>query len=284
MAKHIDEDDRQQDGDQAPSGLLERTLGVLELLALNARGLPLFEIAERLKIPRSATHRVLTSLVEHGYVKQERHHGTYELTAKIASLAFTFLAGAGITDIAQPILDQLARESEELVRLALIDGRDLVWVAKSQGSPFGLRYDPDMGQAGRLSCSASGHAWLSCLPEEEALALVARQGFGSREEFGPRAPQTPAALLKYLRKARKRGFSVVVQTYSPWMSATAAPIRNPQTSEVIGAVVIAGPHIRLTEEKMLSLSPMLLSAARELSLALGASPNLSRQSRGPFLG
>ncbi|PZR96113.1 MAG: IclR family transcriptional regulator [Stutzerimonas stutzeri] len=284
MARRSEDEARTDDEDQAPSGLLERTLGVFELLALNARGLPLFEIAERLKIPRSATHRVLSSLVDHGYVKQERHHGTYQLTAKIASLAFTFLAGAGITDIAQPILDQLARESEELVRLALIDGRDLVWVAKSQGSPFGLRYDPDMGQAGRLSCSASGHAWLSCLPEDEALTLVARQGYGTRDEFGPRAPLTQAALLKYLRKARKRGFAMVVQTYSPWMNATAAPIRGPHNSEVVGAVVIAGPHIRLTEEKMLSLSPMLLSAARELSLAMGASPILSRQSRGPFLG
>lgn len=284
MTKRGEEEVRADDEDQAPSGLLQRTLGVIELLALNARGLPLYEIAERLKIPRSATHRVLSSLSDHGYVQQERHHGTYQLTAKIASLAFTFLAGAGITDIAQPILDQLARESEELVRLALIDGRELVWVAKSQGSPFGLRYDPDMGQAGRLSCSASGHAWLSCLPEEDALALVARQGYGSREEFGPRAPLTQAALLKYLRQARKRGFAMVVQTYSPWMNATAAPIRSPQGSEVVGAVVIAGPHIRLTEEKMLSLSPMLLSAARELSLAMGASPNLSRQPRGPFLG
>lgn len=284
MPKRIEEEVAQQDSDQAPSGLLERTLGVLELLAFNARGLPLYEIAERLKIPRSATHRVLSSLIEQGYVKQERHHGTYELTAKIASLAFTFLAGAGITDIAQPILDQLAKESEELVRLALIDGRDLVWVAKSQGSPFGLRYDPDMGQIGRLSCSATGHAWLACLTDDEALALVAKQGYGTREEFGPRAPQTPAAVLKYLRQARKRGFAMVVQTYSPWMNATSAPIRDPQTRDVVGAVVIAGPHIRLTEEKMLALSPLLLTAARELSLALGASPGLSRQSRGPFLG
>lgn len=285
MAKRIEDETQLEEADAAPSGLLERTLGVLELLALNARGLPLFEIAERLKIPRSATHRVLSSLVEHGYVRQERHHGTYELTAKIASLAFSFLAGAGITDLAQPILDRLAQESAELVRLALIDGRELVWVAKSQGSPFGLRYDPDMGQAGRLSCSASGHAWLSCLPEEEAIALVERQGYGSREEFGPKAPQTQAALLKYLRQARKRGFSLVVQTYSPWMNAAAAPIRNPQTHEVVGAVVIAGPHIRLTEEKMLSLSPLLLNAAHELTLAMGASPGLShKRSRDPFFG
>jgi len=266
-----------------PTGLLERTLGVIELLSTHAYGLHLSEIAERLHIPQSATHRVLTSLIEHGYVRQQRNHGAYQLTAKIASIAFTFLAGSGVNDLAQPILDRLARESEELVRLAMVDGRQLVWVAKSQGMPHGLRYDPDMGQVGRLSCSASGHAWLSCLPEEEAVALVERQGYGSRQDFGPRAPQTRQALLRYLRQARKRGFAMVVQTYSPWMNAVAAPIRT-QAGDVIGAVVIAGPEMRLTEEKMLSLGPLLAEAARELSVAMMASPSFhgGREGRPSF--
>jgi len=262
------------DADGGPSGLLERTLGILELLSENAHGLLLFEIADALHIPRSATHRVLTSLVEHGYVRQERQQGAYLLTAKIASLAFTFLTGSGITDFAQPILERLARESGELVRLAMIDGKELVWVAKAQGSPHGLRYDPDMGQVGRLSCSASGHAWLACLSDEEALALVEKQGFGLRKDYGPRAPETKQALLKALRQTRKRGFSMVVQTYTPWMNATAAAIRHPKTKEVTGTVVIAGPDIRLTEARMLELSPALLDVAHELSLATIASPGL----------
>lgn len=268
---------------EAPSGLLERTLGVLELLAANAYGLPLFEIADCLHIPRSATHRVLTSLIEQGYVKQEREQGAYQLTAKVASLAFTFLAGSGITDFAQPLIDRLARESGELVRLAMIDGRELVWVAKAQGSPAGLRYDPDMGQVGRLSCSASGHAWLSCLPDDAARALVEKQGYGMRREYGPRAPESWPALQKYLRQTRKRGFSVCLQSYTPWMSATAAPVRHPKNGEVTGAVVIAGPHIRLTEERMLELAPALLQTAQELSMATLASPGLqSGRPNGSF--
>jgi len=262
------------DADGSPSGLLERTLSILELLSENAHGMLLFEIADALHIPRSATHRVLTSLVEHGYVRQERQQGAYLLTAKIASLAFTFLTGSGITDFAQPILERLARESGELVRLAMIDGKELVWVAKAQGSPHGLRYDPDMGQVGRLSCSASGHAWLACLSDEEALALVEKQGFGLRKDYGPRAPETKQPFLKALRLTRKRGFSVVVQTYTPWMNATAAAIRHPKTKEVTGTVVIAGPDIRLTEARMLELSPALLDVAHELSLATIASPGL----------
>ncbi|MFA6265067.1 MAG: IclR family transcriptional regulator [Pseudolabrys sp.] len=263
-----------------PSGLLERTLSVIEILAFNARGMQLFEVAETLGIPRSATHRVLTSLAEKGYVHQERHQGAYQLTAKVASLAFTFLRGSGITDLAQPILDRLAAETGELVRLAMIDGRELIWVAKAQGSSHGLLYDPDMGQVGRLSCSASGHAWLACLTDEEALALVEKQGFGLRRDYGPRAPETPAALLKYLRQARKRGFSMAVQTYTSWMNAAAAALRNPASNEVTGAVVIAGPHIRLTEARMLELGPRLVQAARELSLATVASTKLIPRKHG----
>lgn len=264
------EADEEKEG--SPSGLLERTLAVLELLSANARGLLLSEIADGLHIPRSATHRVLSQLIERGYVKQDRRLGAYQLTAKIASLAFTFLSGVGVTDLAQPILDRLARDTGELVRLAMVDGQKLIWVAKSQGAQFGLRYDPEMGQEARLSCSASGIAWLACLPEAEALALVAKQGFGSRADYGPKAPQTADALLKYLRAARKRGFAMVSQTYSSWMSTIAAPIRDAQTQEVTGTVNIAGPHVRLTEARLIELSPLLMEAARELSVALVASP------------
>jgi len=265
---------------QSPTGVLDRTLAVLELLAQNAHGLHLFELADALDIPRSATHRILTALVARGYVRQERNQGAYVLTARIASLAFTFLAGSGVTDIAQPILDRLAREVGELVRLAVVDDSRLTWVAKAQGSSFGLRYDPDMGREARLSCSASGHAWLSTLSDEKALDLVQRQGFGSREEYGPRAPQTPQALLKHLRLVRKRGYSITVQTFSAWMAAMAAPVRDPATGHVTGTVSIAGPHLRLTEERMHEMAPLLLAAAAELSLASVASPALARR-RGP---
>jgi IclR family acetate operon transcriptional repressor len=265
--------DRSDDG--IPSGLLERTLNVLELLSIHGKGMQLFELADTLRIPRSAAHRVLTSLVERGYVMQDRHQGAYQLTAKIVSLAFTFLASNGITDLAQPVLDRLARESGELARLAMIDGRELIWMAKAQGAAYGLRYDPDMGQVARLSCSASGHAWLACLPDNEALALIDKQSIGLRKDYGPRAPETMQAVLKMLRQTRKRGFSLMLQTFSPWVNAVAAPIRHPTTGEVTGTITISGPHIRLLEPRMLELAPKLLDAAKELSMISISSPSFN---------
>jgi len=267
--------------DDSPSGLLERTLAVMELLSANAQGMQLADIADGLRIPRSATHRVLTSLVERGYVRQERRHGGYQLTAKIATLAFNFLAGMGGADLAQSILDRLARETGELVRLAIVDGERLICVAKSQGPQFGLRYDPEMGQVARLSCSASGIAWLSCLPEAEALALVEKQGYGARAEYGPKAPRTPQAFLKYLRAARKNGYALTVQTYAERMNTIAAPVRDAFGQEAIGAVNISGPHMRLTEARMRELAPRVLEAARELSVAMVSTSPAGVRRSGP---
>lgn len=261
------------EADGGPHGVMERTLSVLELLAHNARGMALSDIAERLHMPRSATHRILAGLAERNYVRQDRQGGAYQLSARLATLAFTWLAGTGITDFAQPILDRLASETDELARLATIDGRELVWVAKSQGSTVGLRYDPDMGQAGRLSCSASGHAWLSCLPEEEAIALIERQGYGKRKDFGPNAPESRTAVLKYLRAARKRGYAITDQTYTPWMNSIAVAVRHQSTGEVIGVVVVTGPHVRMTETRMVEIAPLVAQAAREMALALAATPH-----------
>jgi hypothetical protein len=269
--------------DPAPQGQIERALAVLEMLSGHADGLALFEIADRLRIPRSATHRVLTALAAQGYVRQDRSHGTYRMTAKIASLGFTFLTASGVTDLAQPVLDRLARESGELVRLAIVDGRALTWVAKAQGSPHGLRYDPEMGQVARLCCSATGLAWLLCLPDVEALALVAEQGWGQPDEHGPNAPRTETAFLKLLHQARARGYSLVVESFAPGMSAMAAPVVQAGGREIIGSVSIAGPTVRLTEARMQLLASTLLDAARELSVAMATSPVWSGRRQDIFV-
>ncbi|UFN50458.1 IclR family transcriptional regulator [Roseomonas sp. OT10] len=252
----------------------DRPLAILELLAPHAGGLPLHAIADRLDIPRSATHRLLGDLRASGYVRQDEEGGPYRLTARIASLAFAYLSANGITDIAQPILDALAERAGELVRLAVIDGDRLTWVAKAQGARHGLRYDPDpdAGAEVRLSCTANGHAWLASLTDEAALELVARQGFAPAGQSGPGAPRSIPALLDRLRLARERGFATVQEAYESGTSAMAAAIRRPGTAQPCGTLSVAGPSFRLTEARMQALAPALLEAAAELAASSGASP------------
>ncbi|MES2978975.1 MAG: IclR family transcriptional regulator [Pseudomonadota bacterium] len=253
------------------TGLLPRALLILETLAAQPEGMGLAALADELEMPRSACHRLLAELVRCGYVRQVRAQGDYALTTKLPAIGLSYLAAAGIVDIAQPILDRLATTSGELVRLALVDGARLTFVAKAQGARFGLRYDPDMGIDVRLSCSSGGHAWLMTLTEERAAELVSLQGFGSPKEYGPNAPTTLKALLKLLEEDRRRGFSIINEMYSPGMTAMAAPVQR-RNRPAIAVITIAGPLMRLTPEKMLELGPSLLSAAGELAMASTSSP------------
>jgi IclR family transcriptional regulator, acetate operon repressor len=256
------------------SSLLERGIKVLELLAAHPEGLPLSAVAAAADLPLSATHRLLAELVRIGYVRQLREQGDYVLTIKLASLGLAFLSASGMVDVAQPSLDALAEISRELVRLAIVDGEELVFVAKAQGATRGLRYDPDMGLSVRLSCSAAGHAWLSTLSDEQALALVARQGLGRPQDHGPRAPTTIAALLSHLRATRSRGYSMISDMFAPAMASMAAPVVY--RGSTLGVVTIAGPMVRLTEEHMVALGDALRHTAGEVA-SLSASSKLFRK-------
>jgi DNA-binding IclR family transcriptional regulator len=249
---------------------LRRSFRILEELAAHPEGCSLSSLSQQLGMPLSATHRVLADLCEAGYARQAREQGLYVLTIKLVSLGLCFLSNSGVVDIAQPLLDRLAHESGELVRLAVRDGDELVFVAKAQGATRGLRYDPDMGLSVKLSCSAAGHALLSTMSDEDALALVARQGFGKPADFGPKAPTTVKALLGHVRAARKRGYSMIVEVFAPGMSAMSAPMRR-RDGEVLGVVTIAGPLVRLTEARMNALAPALMATATEISGASHAS-------------
>ncbi len=253
------------------NGILERTLAILELLAQHAEGMELAAIAERLDIPRSAVHRLLADLVRLGYVRQSRNHGDYLLSTKLVSMGLSYLSNTGIVDIAQPLLNHLAEVSGELVRLSVVDGERLTWVARAQGARQGLRYDPDMGSDARLSCSSSGWAWLSTLKDDEALALVVKQGLGTPDQFGPNAPTQLPQLLAAIQATRERGYSLTVETYSPGLAAMSAPVRL-QGQPALGVLTIAGPTVRFTPERMQALGPELLSIAAQLAATSGASP------------
>ncbi|PZP40738.1 MAG: IclR family transcriptional regulator [Azospirillum brasilense] len=258
------------------TAVLDRSLRLLEQLALQAEGLPLHVLADRLQIPRSAAHRLLNELIREGYVRQEREGGPYSLTIRLVSLGLTYLARNGIPDVAQPILDGLARRSGELCRLGITDGTSLTWVAKAQGARDGLRYDPDDGAQAMLAPTANGQAWLASMSDEAALALVARQeigngGFGDPARMGPGAPRTVRALLEQLARARRQGYATMAEGSAPGTAAVATVIRQPESGAVIGTLSLAGPSVRMTEARLHALAPDLLAAAAEMGEASRAS-------------
>ncbi|MEI5999621.1 IclR family transcriptional regulator [Paraburkholderia bengalensis] len=239
-------------------------MAILELLSTDRNGMQLSRLSEALDIPVSAMHRLLTSLIDMGYVHQTREMGQYCLSLKAVSLGIRFVSKNSLIDLARPLMDELASVSGELSRLGLIDGERLVWVSKSLGTRAGLRYDPDSGAEAPLFCSASGLVWLATMSDEEALARVMKTGFGRDEDYGPNAPRTPEEFLKQLRRARANGYATVSNSVEVATAAMAALIRG-KDGEPIGVLTIAGPMFRMTTKRMQELAPLLMRATAALS-------------------
>ncbi len=260
------------------SSALAKALSVLEFMVQRPQGCAVSDIANRLEMPVSGVHRLLKELESIGYVRQIRGMGDYQLTIKLAALGLSYLGQSGIVDVSQPILDALAQRSKELVRLALADAGQLIWVGVAQGATSGLRYDPgsEQGQVVHLASSAGGQAWLAAMDDDQALAAVMQQGLRKAHAPGTASPPTVASLLATLHSVRERGYSMNANSFLEGMAAMATVIRHPDTQQPIGTVSIAGPAVRLTPDTMQGFAADLLQAAQELAEASRAAGYFAR--------
>lgn len=255
------------------SSVLEKALTIVEILVDHPGGLAVSAIAAATYQPVSGVHRTLQELARLGYVRQAEVHGGYALTIKLPAMGLGFMGRAGITDVAQPVLDRLAAGAGELIRLSIVDVDRLIWVAVAQGATRGLRYDPgqEQGVVVHLASSAGGKAWLSTMSDEDALRAVSAQGLiREAEGMGADAPQSLTRLLQDLVIARQQGYAVAVDSYIAGMAAMAVPVRY-QGAQVLGCLSIAGPAVRMTERRMAELAPILRTAAAELGEAASGS-------------
>ncbi len=246
------------------AGIVDRALDVIELLVDHPDGIPLSDVARTLDMPKSATHRVLALLVRRGYVEKPGDVERYRLNLKLSSLGVRYIARTNVLEICQPVLDRLAADTGEFVRMALWDGSTLTWVAKAQGARWGLRYDPDMGNPVVLHATASGRAWLGTLDEESALKVVREKGFSVPSHFGEQRVKDENDLLRELRLTKKRGYGLAIEEGEPGAAAVAEAIPRGDGRRSPGTVSVAGPVVRMSGDRQKEIVRMLVAAAEEL--------------------
>ncbi|GKX34444.1 MAG: transcriptional regulator [Rhizobiaceae bacterium MnEN-MB40S] len=246
---------------------LQRAIDILELIEEAERPVGLAEIARQLDMPKSAAHRLLQVWVKRGYVEQEEDVQRYSATLKLAILGFAHLNATGIRDICHPDMRLLAKETGELVRLAVVVGGDsMAWVAEAQGARDGLRYDGNLGRQAVLHATAAGKAWLATLTDEEAARVVLAQGFPEAVDVGPNALRAMRALQDELESIRSRGYSTAMEEASIGVNAVAAAIFEGVASDkVVGSVIVVGPSARMTPARIAEIAPRVMTAAKRLS-------------------
>lgn len=245
----------------------ERCLSIVELLVDAAGELPLGKIAERLQLPKSGVHRLLSVLVGQGWVEQDGKTGDYRLTHRLTILGQRLYRATGIPDICQPLLERLARDTREFVRLAVIDAHSLVWVADAQGARGGLLYQPLLtSNTVPLYATASGKSWLARLDLGTVHDILARNGnFDEANNYGPSVIRTFEDLIPELERTAERGYGIAVSEAEPGVTAVAAAVLSGGIGPPVGTVSVAGPGVRMNDVRVADVASLVMQAARELS-------------------
>ncbi|MER9594133.1 IclR family transcriptional regulator [Mesorhizobium sp. M0244] len=243
------------------NSLVERCFAVVELLANEASSMRLGEIAEKLDLQKSAAHRMLNVLCEIGWVEQEPVTGFYKLTLRLAILGQRFLSATHLTDVCQPVLEELAAASAELVRMAVVQGETLTWIAQVQGARNGLKYQPEMVARVRLATTANGRAYLSTLGKTDAIRIAINDGANERERQSLASVED---FIEELELTRKRGWAISDEEAEAGIVAIAAPIKLAD-GQTVGTVSVAGPSSRLTADRHGDVGSSILTTAAKLA-------------------
>ncbi len=241
----------------------DRLVAILETIAQSADGAGVTEVSEKVGLPRSTVHRALTSLVKHRLVVQDPSTRRYRLGMGILRLASVLLEGNSLTVVCQPVLEEIKRDLQETVYLAVLDGAEALCVAKVDGvNP--LRYFVEIGKVLPFHCSAAAKAILAYAPQAVLDALLEKRPLVA---YTPRTRVSPDEIRRELKQVQERGYALCLEEFEPGVHAVSVPVFGVR-SKPIASITVVGPASRLDANFISRAVPRLRQAALEVSRSL----------------
>ncbi len=239
--------------------------GTLEVLeAISTLGVPssLGAIISATGRPKGTVHRMVSTLVNTGFVKQDEA-GHYFLTLKAWRIGSVAVQALDIADKGRPILSKLGSETGETVHLAVLDpSGGVVYVSKVE-SPKSISVQTRLGQINPSWCTATGRSIIAFN------ALVAQKVLSEElEKFTNKTITSPEKIQKILDEVRLNGFAVTLAENHPEMGGIAAPILD-HTGTVVASCGVAIPAFRMNTDLVDRFIPLVVDAANKISNLLG---------------
>ena len=244
--------------------VLDRALGILDLLAGESPELGSSEVSERTGLHKSTVHRLLQVLERHRLIEKIALNGKYRLGLKLFELGSKAIAQFDLRERAQPYLKRLVLETGETAHICILDGDRMLSIANVE-SPRTLRTPSTVGHRTPLHCTSVGKALLAFLSEDEQIDLINQCEL---IDYTRHTITKPARLKAELKLIRQRGYALDDEEIEEGLRCVGAPVMD-HSGRVIAAMSIAGPTFRLTEERIPEVARSVIRAASDLSAELG---------------
>jgi len=243
---------------------VDRALTILAVLArLGQAGVS--EIAAELGVHKSTAFRLLSTLESHDVVEQTEDRGKYRLGIGLVRLASAGTARLDVVQQARPVCRRLAAECGETVNIAVLADHSAFYVDQVSGGS-GLQSHNWVGQHIPLHATSNGKVLLCELARSEVDGLVEQL-----PAYTDRTITARPALHAELDRVRQQGYALATDELEVGLTALAAPLRSAH-GDVVASISVSGPTLRLPEDRVAALLPVLTAAADEVSSRLGWVP------------
>ena len=235
---------------------LDRGLRLLQAFGATSGPMTLSDIARVAELPRATARRILFTLAHGGFVSTDGK--LFTLTPHVLTLAGSYLRSNQVVTVLQPVLDRIATSAQEISSLAVLDGDDVVFIAR--GSPARVfSTGLDIGYRLPAFCTSVGRAMLGRFDDEE---LAKRLKAMHREALTPHTVTDPKLLLKTILADRAKGFSLVDREAEPHFRSISVPVRR--YDNAIVAAINMGAHVdRVPTKELIDRFLPLLRAGAE---------------------
>jgi IclR family pca regulon transcriptional regulator len=245
---------------------LARGIAVIRAFTQQKRRLTISQLSQRTGIPRAAVRRCLYTLAQLGYVNADEGKD-FTLSPRILSLGHAYLSSTPLSNAAQPLLDRVSDILHESSSIALLEGDEILYVARSSTNRRIMSVDLGIGARLPAYCTSMGRVLLANLPPAEQDAYLAR---AKMIRYTPRTIVTPDKLRRELDAICRAGYAIVDQELEVGLRSIAVPVRD-HAGTVVAAMNIGTHASRVSPAEMeKTFLHELESAASELGSQLMA--------------
>lgn len=243
---------------------VSRALDIITLVSLKKGGLGVTEIANQIDINKSSVYRILSTLVQYGYVEQDHETGKYKLGYKFLEISSKLLESIDLRAEARMYLQELENETNEVIHLVVYDQGEVVYIEKLDGNET-LRMHSKVGKRAPMHCTSVGKAILAHLPSSIVLDILDRKGLPMHTD---KTITNKEAFLAELMTVRQKGYALDLEENEYGITCIAVPIFD-HMGQAIAAVSISGPTIRMTEQRLDQLQIRMQHIGKQISGRLG---------------
>lgn len=231
---------------------VDNALRLLELLSEENGEVRLTHLSEKMAMNKANVFRLLATFEQRGFVERSEHPGKYRLGHAAFEIGQKMLLRMDLLRKAKPIMEQLAREFNEAIYLAILRKREILML-EMVGSAQQVGIVPLVGRRYHLHEIAAGKLFLAFNGTEMSTS-----------------PGEARLLVETERDhIRRRGGCLDRDALGEGIVSLAVPIFN-KDGRIIGSLCLVGPNFRLTDELLENFFfPPLRTAGQVISSRLG---------------